>query len=228
MRVIKYMFLYIILSIPLSLHAADVYVRKGTSGTTNGSDWHNAYSSLPTTLTRGNTYYIADGNYSGYTFNTPVSGTKLITIKKATQADHGSETGWSNSYGDGVAEFSGQLNFTTSHWLFDGVVGGGGPGQWTKGYGFKVTKMSRSAAMRTGKVSNINIRHIEVVGNDGSDQGGGSIANDGFAVYGGTNITLSYYYIHDMGRCIFLLEHSRFCCRVRIHRRLHFNPRNTR
>jgi hypothetical protein len=39
------------------------------------SDWTNAYPSLPATLTRGDTYYIATGNYGGYGFNTAQSGT---------------------------------------------------------------------------------------------------------------------------------------------------------
>lgn len=188
-----------------SAQAADKYVRAGATGAANGSDWANAYTTLPTTLTRGDTYYVASGTYSGtYTFNTPTSGTTLITIKKATVADHGTATGWSDTFGDGVATFTGQLNFTTSYWLFDGQVGGG-PGNWTSGHGFKVSVTSASPALRTGAVSNVTIRHIEVQGNNNSS-GGGSIAQDGLASYGGTNLTLSYYYIHDMGRTIFFLS----------------------
>src|SRR5262245_4189942 len=76
--------------------AATRFVRAGASGAANGSDWTNAYPSLPATLTRGDTYYVAAGTYSGYRFSTPASGTTLITIKKATVADHGTNTGWSD------------------------------------------------------------------------------------------------------------------------------------
>jgi hypothetical protein len=199
----------ILIGATLQAQAADRYVRQGASGTGSGSDWTNAYTTLPGSLTRGDTYYIADGTYSGYTFDDANSGTTLITIKKATVASHGTNTGWSEVFGDGVAAFTGQINFTTSNWVFDGVVGGG-PDSWTSGHGFKVTNMNGTPALRTGAVSSITMRHVEMVGNDGSNQGGGSIANDGLAVYGGTNITLSHYYIHDMGRCIFFLSTQNF------------------
>ncbi|HEY2930643.1 MAG TPA: hypothetical protein VGK99_02780, partial [Acidobacteriota bacterium] len=72
------------------------YVREGATGNQTGSDWTNAYTQLPAVLVRGDVYYVADGNYSGYTFDDPVSGSSLITIKKATQSDHGADTGWSS------------------------------------------------------------------------------------------------------------------------------------
>jgi len=58
---------------------------------------------LPATLQRGATYYIADGTHASYRFNTPVSGTDLIAIKKAAISDHGTDIGWISSCGDGQA-----------------------------------------------------------------------------------------------------------------------------
>jgi hypothetical protein len=63
--------------------AANHYVRAGASGSANGNDWTNAYTTLPSTLTRGDTYYIADGTYAGRTFNTATNGTTLITMARA-------------------------------------------------------------------------------------------------------------------------------------------------
>jgi hypothetical protein len=40
------------------------------SGAKNGSDWNNAYAGLPSKLVRGDSYYLADGAYPNYTFNT--------------------------------------------------------------------------------------------------------------------------------------------------------------
>ncbi|MBI3729189.1 MAG: hypothetical protein HY254_12760 [Burkholderiales bacterium] len=96
-------------------HAADRYIRAGAKG--NGSDWANAYPSLPSTLVRGDTYYIADGAYVGRAFGTAVSGTTPITIKKATVADHGTSVGWTDTYGDGQATFSSGFVFTSSYWV---------------------------------------------------------------------------------------------------------------
>ena len=135
----------------LQAQAADRYVRQGASGSGSGSDWSNAYTTLPGNLTRGDTYYIADGTYGGYSFDDANSGTTQITIKKATVANHGTSTGWSDAFGDGVAAFTGQINFATSNWVFDGVVGGG-PDRWTSGHGFKVTNMSATPALRTDRV----------------------------------------------------------------------------
>jgi hypothetical protein len=62
-------------------------------------------------LTRGDTYYIADGSYVTYIFDDVASGSLVITIKKATVADHGTETGWLDTYGDGQAVFADVLAF---------------------------------------------------------------------------------------------------------------------
>ena len=139
--------------------AANHYVRSGASGNNSGSDWTNAYTSLPSSLIRGDTYYIADGNYAAYTFNDAESGSNYIYIKKATVAAHGTETGWDNTYGDGQAVWTTAVTtstvrvwkVTTSYWEFDGVAGTG------KGatYGFKVTA--------TGAAGTGNARLIEVL-----------------------------------------------------------------
>ena len=83
--------------------AATRHVRIGATGKNDGSDWVNAHSALPSVLVRGDTYYLADGSYGGYTFDDANSGTTAITIKKATVSDHGTDVGWSSSYGDGQA-----------------------------------------------------------------------------------------------------------------------------
>jgi hypothetical protein len=95
------------------------YVRAGATGANNGSDWANAYAALPPSLTRGAIYYVADGNYPKYDFNDPESGTSRISILKATIADHGTSTGWQNSYGDERAVFGGGT-MTTGYWTIDG------------------------------------------------------------------------------------------------------------
>ena len=167
-------------------------VRAGATGGNNGSDWNNAYTSLPSNLVRGAIYYIADGAYSGYTFNTSVSGTSWITIKKATVAVHGTNTGWNDSYGDGVATF-GNLTFSTSYWEFDGQVGGG-PGSWNSGHGFSIYATSGQLITLSGTVSHIAIKHLKL----DSDR----IAYLSSAIKGTTgacdNITISYCQISNI------------------------------
>jgi hypothetical protein len=99
---------------------ANHYVLDGGSG--DGSAWDNAWDVLPATLVRGDTYYIGDGSYAAYTFDDATSGATEITVKKATAADHGTETGWSSAYGDGTAEFV-RWVIRTDYWNFNGQYG---------------------------------------------------------------------------------------------------------
>jgi len=77
-----------------SAFAACHVVTPSGSGTRSGADWNNALAGLPGTLTRGDIYYLADGTYSAYTFNTPLAGTTTIGIRKAQPGDHCTDTGW--------------------------------------------------------------------------------------------------------------------------------------
>ena len=183
--------------------AATRYCRAGATGANNGTDWTNAYTTiaaLETHLIRGETGYVADGDYTNATCNTPVSGTTVITIKKATEADHGTDTGWSSTYGDGQAVFTGSVKFDSSYWVFDGITGGG-PGSWKTGFGFRINSPKGwGPAVWVNNGTNINVRHVEMHGNGGGDDTGPD--NDGLSVYPGChNVTLSYAYIVDVGRC---------------------------
>lgn len=145
------------------------YVRAGATGTNNGSDWNNAFTTLPATLVRGDTYYVADGNYASYTFDDPVSGTSVITIKKATASDHGTGTGWNVAYGDGQAVFADYIAFKTSYYLLDGNGTHTIPSSNSSNYGFKISSTAianHSGVIRFGDygytVSNITVRYTHV------------------------------------------------------------------
>lgn len=118
-----------ILLLPLGVQAANHYVRQGATGSANGADWANAWTDLPTTFTRGDTYYIASGNYGTHTFPS-LSGTSYVYVKKATVAAHGTDTGWNDSYASGQAVFSGATvwSINMSYLDVDGVTGSGESG----------------------------------------------------------------------------------------------------
>jgi len=81
------------------------------SGSKTGADWNNAYAGLPSTLVRGDIYYLADGVYGNHlSITTPLSGTKTIELRKAQSYDNGSgcspsiAAGWNTStMGNGQA-----------------------------------------------------------------------------------------------------------------------------
>ena len=96
--------------------AATFYVKPTASGSGNGSDWTNALGAAFTPA-RGNVYYLADGSYGARTYTVANSGTSTITLKKATVADHGTSTGWSDALGDGQADF-GYFHLQTDYWIY--------------------------------------------------------------------------------------------------------------
>ena len=182
-------------------------VGPAATGTGSGVDWNNLKAWTDTPV-RGDTWYLIDGNYAGKTFSVATSGTTLITIKKATIADHaGIATGWVNSLGNGSANFNAQIKFTTSYWVFDGQVGGGPGGGfngWTAGFGFQITDTSTNPVVWFNGCGNITFQHAELKGNLATD---GGLGNDGFrcaktdlTASGSGLITVRYCSVHNVGR----------------------------
>lgn len=179
---------------------ANHYILDGGSG--DGSSWSSAWDDLPANFTRGDTYYIADGSYGGHTFDDPVVGNQVITIKKATESDHGTDTGWSSAYGDGQAVFSGGFTFDTAYWTLDGQTRGS---DWKSDYGFKqVTGQTKGIRIDQEYITHITIRYLEMEGTFTE----ASPSNDLFyqSAYNDSDITFQYCYLHDAGRCPFLIR----------------------
>lgn len=103
-------------------YAANHYVRANAAAANDGSNWSNAWTNLPATLVRGETYYVASGDYGSHDFNDPESGNQYIYIKKATVPDHGTDTGWDSSYANGQANWN-YWSFSKGYYTFDGMTG---------------------------------------------------------------------------------------------------------
>jgi hypothetical protein len=160
----------VIIVFPASLLAANHYIRQGSTGSNNGSDWTNAWTELPENLVRGDTYYVADGTYGAHTFNDAESGATYISIKKATATDHGTDTGWQSSYGDGQAIFKGLINFIRGYYIWDGITGSGSN---YNSYGFKIVPLSCPSASQllgipgigysSNQVKNVRVSHAAMI-----------------------------------------------------------------
>lgn len=183
----------------ISAGAQTFHVRSGATGSGTGADWNNAFSRLPSTLIRGATYYIADGTYGGLTLSDPLSGTKKITIKKATTSDHGVNTGWATGFGDGQALFNGTVSFRTSYYEFNGVTGGGPENQWTNNFGFKIKVSGSLGKPASGVVCQapfIAVRHTHIQG--GATEGTRENWSYGFEAFPNIkNTTYSYGWVQD-------------------------------
>lgn len=184
---------------------ADKCVRAGAAGTASGDDWTNAYTALPASLNRGDTYYIADGSYGSYTFDDANSGTTRITVKKATESAHGPSTGWNSTYGDGQADwtaivFGGGSANTGGYITFDGVTGGG-PDSWETGFGFVINGDVGMPQFVDRNADQIIFQHVEVnVGAVGPED------SRAFTLYASDGFTIRYCYIHDIGMDVFSIN----------------------
>jgi hypothetical protein len=211
--------LVLLFLLALPLIGANKYVRQGAGGTGTGADWTNACTGFTgscaiASLVRGDTYYVADGTYgSNLTWNRAISGTSVITIKKATIADHGTSTGWLDTYGDGQAIFPGAHTITTGYWTFDGQVGSG-DGQ-TTAYGIKFDFSEGDTAMKINAAGHTNwiFRYIDFDGRSGTGNYFYTANTKGFEVWDGNDWTLSHFTIHGGETLIqaggtYLVEHG--------------------
>ena len=166
------------------------YVRPGAQGSNDGSNWANAYSRFPETLSRGATYYIANGSYSQRSFSSAEVDAKTIVIMKATGREHGTDDGWQDVFGNGVAEFTGIL-FESDWWILDGGSQSGSGSS----YGIKIANSADRVAMVTisGKRSHITLRNIELAGDPALTNRSSGV----YAVQGPSHLFFQKCYLHD-------------------------------
>jgi hypothetical protein len=211
-----YFFFFLLLPLlALPAGATNHYVRQGASG--NGSDWTNACGDFTgscaiASLVRGDTYYVGAGTYNARTWNTPASGTSVITIKKAIVADHGTATGWSDAYA-AQASFTNRMDVETAYWTFDGQVGDyntGGIGS----YGFKdqynVGDFAPCGGSNGGTAGagfllcgdHVTIRYFDCSGYTGT--GDYNYPNQAKCIesYGGSFWTVSHVAMHGCESCL--------------------------
>jgi hypothetical protein len=158
--------LFALLSVPLC--AATQYVRDGgtSSACTSWTDACDQITTAHTNASRGDTIWVADGSYNGVTLDKAESGTTRITIKKATAAAHGTETGWLSTYGDGQATI-GDVLVQSDYYTVDGATRN--ESNWESGsdYGFHVTAVAASTSF--GPVGhNLILQYVDVGGAEGT------------------------------------------------------------
>ncbi len=141
------------------------YVLAGASGSGDGSDWGNAYPALPPDLERGATYFVGVGAYPAYTFDDPLDGVLVTTIKKATAGDHGTDVGWVAGHA-AQASFDSTLVFAQGDYVLDG--NGRDEADWFDGdaYGFRVAHAGQDQnvviASYGVSIDNVALRHVFV------------------------------------------------------------------
>lgn len=184
------------LSLVASAAAATFYIRAGAAGSGSGADWTNAWKGFGninwSAINPGDTIYIAAGTYGP--LNIIKSGTSgsPITFKRATEAEHGTSTGWSSGYDGRVIIDGGDAlsaigigeggSFTAQHYIT--IDGATRYGIWVRNayYGVRAVR---------GSNNGLTFRYLEI-----GDAGGYKMDEDGIQGRG-NNLLVEYSYIHD-------------------------------
>lgn len=194
--------------------AANHYIRSGASGANNGTDWTNAWSSLSqVSWTRGDVYYIAAGSYGTFTFSTSTSGTSTIEIRGAIggTGDHGTSTGWSDSFQGQALLSGGSSQFSTSYWTINGqaVPGCSYPSNNDACYTIKFVNPAVGSSPAAGQAlflcngsgtcTNYLLEYVDVLGSN-TEVKGGNFSDEGIYCYQTcNNTTIDHSYVHSAG-----------------------------
>ena len=190
------------------------------SGGKTGADWNNAYAGIPSTLVRGDIYYLADGSYPGYTISQAASGTSTIEFRKAQSYDNCTSTGWNTStMGSGQAIFTGATYIQTSYLVFNGngtlteagcggalgssnSITAGPPTPSDCGISMNNYGRSNSIMLYIQSGTNLTFKYMEI-------EGSGDNTGDQHEIFGpisgATNNLFSHLYLHYAG-CVFMQD----------------------
>jgi hypothetical protein len=201
---------FIIWLLALPAFGANHYVLLTASGANTGADWTNAFTSIPTGagLTRGDIYYLGTGNYGIYTFNTTESGASVITFRAATIADHGTATGWSNSFAtdSSPALFKGSPNVVfevdRNYLTLDGNGTNTLDGCQKSICGIKISNASNTGllwGLNAPSIIGLTLKYVELagVGDVCTSSCEETLRIIGTSGSHGSSVTLQHLYMHD-------------------------------
>jgi hypothetical protein len=212
--------LALFLSASSSAFAGCVTVSPSGSGSKTGADWNNALAGIPSSLVRGDIYYLADGSYPGYTISQGTSGTSTIEFRKAQSFDNCTSTGWNTgTMGSAQAIFTGTMNIQTSYLIFNGngkltdpgcggalgssnSITAGTPTPSDCGISLNNFGRSNSIMLYIQSGSNLTFKYMEI-------EGSGNNTGDQHEVFGpvsgATNNSFNHLYLHYAG-CVFMQD----------------------
>jgi hypothetical protein len=214
-----------------SVIAATFYVRTGATGANSGADWNNAWTQFSSinyaALNPGDTVYIAGGTYGPLGVAKSGAPGQPITFKRATAAEHGTSTGWSNAYDTRVtidggrnraAVGIGETTYSAQHHIT--VDGATRYGIWIRNayYGVRAAYGSNNLTLRNleigdagagrldedgiqGKGDNLIVEYCNIHDNDSQITHG-----DGIQWFGGNSVILRYNIFKNNGQQIYLGE----------------------
>lgn len=208
-----------VLSSSTALGAVHVVSPKGGAQGQSGADWDHACkgftgSCAPSSLVRGDIYYVGGGSYPAVTLDTATSGSARITIRGATAVDHGPAAGFVSALSVSTAEGGQQATFASltlgsSDWLVDGVVGAGAAGaNASQNYGFGIHNdalgLPGVAVFLQANIGDVTLSHLEVDGVHWDVPADNGASNGFYVTPGGgcldfsSGATFDHLYVHDL------------------------------
>lgn len=218
-----------LVAFPSASLATNHYVWCGATGRKTGADFTDAYTDLPVSLTRGDTYYVAGSSscsYGAHTFNDALSETTVISILHATSAQSG-VVGYASSMATTSARWlttSGRTiwHIDTGYYVFNGEFGSVGTAEPTMGtFGFYlansadgITGIEVDSSVNNATISNLTFDHIEANGgplnitnlNTGSEAFFAKWPFGASFTYSTANVSFYEDYFHDWETGIFQLN----------------------
>jgi hypothetical protein len=177
----KKLALFLLLITPINSFAASRYIRADAIGANNGTTWADAWTAFSSvTWTRGNTYYLAGGDYTGdFTMSATESGSSWVILKKANAADNSGDAGWSASYATTQAVITGRPYMNNGYMAIDGVTGDARAGYGIK---FHTTTNPANSAQLYIYVSTDSPRYIQHLDIEGPGFDYGALPTNGLYV----------------------------------------------
>lgn len=152
-RVVTGILVVMLISLSWCVKAEDLFLRANATGTDNGADWNNAWSSVSKIqwgsgtgkIGIGDTLWIAAGRYGQIDLATVGTNAGQISIRRAddNQAACTNTPGWQASFddrvliellGDTSTTTSFQIQFGNTWYVSQGVAAGGNGTSWTKAW----------------------------------------------------------------------------------------------
>jgi len=194
------------------------YLTPAGNGSKTGADWNNTCAGFSgscaiSSLVRGCTYYVAAGGTKASpaycagdeacNFNTPDSGTSVITIQAPTASNHGTNTGYSSAL-LGQAVF-GPIEISSDYWTINGAYDDAMtlPSKNISSYGFMFSNgtggsptNANGAIWDLAPTGNVILEYLDIAG-PGNTSNSGLGDNGILSQGGGSNNYYGYNHVHD-------------------------------
>lgn len=142
------------------------FVLASALGAGDGSSWVDAFAVLPADLERGAVYFVGAGAYPAYTFDDAPDGGAVVTVRRATSADHGTDAGWDDTFGSDPASFASTLVIEQGDFVFDGSTRNEADWFDPDAYGFRIAHDGQDQNIVIANygvsIDNVTIRNVFV------------------------------------------------------------------